>query len=141
MQRVNRRGRAGVLRAFSGLSGGYDAEWSKQVIKELKGKKPELLEKLTPEGIVMKPVYTAKDVASSSGEQGVSDELPGIYPFTRGPYASMYTAKPWTVRQVQLCVLLIKLSVRKHCRRLLGQMSSVFFSMVIFLIIFIFLYP
>jgi methylmalonyl-CoA mutase len=48
------------------------------------------LEKLTAEGIKLKPVYT--------NESGTG-ELPGIYPYTRGPYASMYTAKPWTVRQ------------------------------------------
>ena len=67
----------------------YDASWSKLVQKELGGTKgPQDLEKLTAEGIKLKPVY-------SDG----NGELPGIYPYTRGPYASMYTAKPWTIRQ------------------------------------------
>ncbi len=75
------------------LSTSYDASWSKLVQKELGGVKgPESLERITPEGIKVKPVYTAQDV-------NVSNELPGVYPFTRGPYASMYTAKPWTIRQ------------------------------------------
>jgi len=41
---------------------------------------------ITPEGIVLKPVYP-------------TDELPGEFPYTRGPYASMYTERPWTIRQ------------------------------------------
>jgi methylmalonyl-CoA mutase len=45
------------------------------------------------QGIVVKPVYTRADVAQ------LADEVPGAYPYTRGPYASMYTHKPWTVRQ------------------------------------------
>ncbi len=42
----------------------------------------------------MKPLYTKEDL------EGISDSLPGEFPFTRGPYASMYTNKPWTIRQV-----------------------------------------
>lgn len=41
----------------------------------------------------MKPLYTKDDV------KDLSDELPGQYPYTRGPYASMYTHRPWTIRQ------------------------------------------
>lgn len=78
-----------VLRLFST----YDSKWETLVRKELGGKRgPESLEKLTPENIALKPVYTAQDAE-------VDPELPGMFPFTRGPYASMYTAKPWTVRQ------------------------------------------
>ena len=49
----------------------------------------------TAEGITVKPVYTEKDL------EGMDhlDYLPGIAPFLRGPYASMYTLRPWTVRQ------------------------------------------
>ncbi|MBI1292794.1 methylmalonyl-CoA mutase [bacterium] len=49
----------------------------------------------TAEGITVKPVYTAQDL------EGMDhlDYLPGIAPFLRGPYASMYTLRPWTVRQ------------------------------------------
>jgi hypothetical protein len=63
--------------------------------KELKGKDPEqVLTWRTAEGLNVKPVYTQADI------KGVADEIPGAFPFTRGPYASMYTARPWTVRQV-----------------------------------------
>jgi methylmalonyl-CoA mutase len=48
-------------------------------------------ERLTPEGIAIQPVYW--DL------RGDQPEMPGIFPYTRGPYATMYTAKPWTVRQ------------------------------------------
>ena len=47
----------------------------------------------TDSGIEVKPVYTADDV------DGPNLELPGRYPFTRGPYADMYRGKPWTIRQ------------------------------------------
>lgn len=43
----------------------------------------------------MKPLYTKADVAS------LKEEIPGEFPYTRGPYASMYTNKPWTIRQVK----------------------------------------
>ena len=49
--------------------------------------------RLTDSGIEVKPVYTAADVAS--GEL----ELPGEFPFTRGPYETMYRGRPWTIRQ------------------------------------------
>lgn len=64
--------------------------------KELKGKSPEeQLTWKTAEGLNIKPVYTQADT------KGIPDEIPGAFPFTRGPYASMYTARPWTVRQVR----------------------------------------
>jgi len=44
-------------------------------------------------GIYVKPVYTKADTAN------LASEVPGAYPYTRGPYASMYTVRPWTVRQ------------------------------------------
>jgi len=46
-----------------------------------------------PQGISVKPLYTKDDT------EGIEKEIPGKFPFTRGPYASMYTVKPWTVRQ------------------------------------------
>src|SRR6187399_495355 len=49
--------------------------------------------RLTDSGIEVKPVYTAADV--TGGEL----ELPGDYPFTRGPYRTMYRGRPWTIRQ------------------------------------------
>ena len=50
----------------------------------------------TAEGITIKPVYTRKDI---EGEGIDEEELPGEFPFTRGPRTTMYTHKPWTVRQ------------------------------------------
>ncbi len=50
---------------------------------------------MTAEGIAVKPVYTERDLAAMDH----LDYLPGIAPFLRGPYASMYALKPWTVRQ------------------------------------------
>jgi hypothetical protein len=47
----------------------------------------------TESGIELKPVYTSEDVA------GVGLELPGEFPFTRGPYPTMYRGRPWTIRQ------------------------------------------
>src|SRR6058998_4405463 len=47
----------------------------------------------TDSGIEVKPVYTNEDVA------GLELELPGEFPFTRGPYPDMYRGRPWTIRQ------------------------------------------
>ncbi|KAJ3343232.1 hypothetical protein HDU93_009216 [Gonapodya sp. JEL0774] len=71
-----------------------DPEWLQLVAKELKGKDPvQTLTWHTSEGIDVKPLYTKDDVAD------IPKEIPGKFPFTRGPYASMYTYRPWTVRQ------------------------------------------
>jgi methylmalonyl-CoA mutase len=64
--------------------------WQAAASKEVKGKD---IVWHTPEGIDVHPLYTAEDV------QGVEPGLPGFPPFTRGPYASMYTGRPWTIRQ------------------------------------------
>lgn len=81
----------------------YPGDWSDLVTKELKGKRgPESLEWFTPEGITLKPLYTPGDVSSSAAEIGHGDvegEAPGVFPFKRGPYGSMYTSRPWTIRQ------------------------------------------
>lgn len=69
------------------------AEWVKRAEKELKGvRTPESLIIATPEGIPLKPIYTAADVPQAPA-------LPGTFPYTRGVHATMYTAKPWTIRQ------------------------------------------
>jgi methylmalonyl-CoA mutase len=64
-------------------------QWSAAASKEVKGKD---LNWETPEGITVKPLYTAEDVTVDPG-------LPGFAPFTRGVRASMYAGRPWTVRQ------------------------------------------
>lgn len=78
------------------LSTTFDAHWAELATKELRGGDPEQLVWQTPEGIPVKPVYTAADVAAlEDGDPGI----PGDFPYTRGPYATMYTGRPWTVRQ------------------------------------------
>lgn len=72
----------------------YPSEWLTKAQKELRGKPVESLEKTTPEGLQVKPLYTEQDL---EGRQ--LDQEPGVYPYTRGPYATMYTQRPWTVRQ------------------------------------------
>ncbi|WP_120075320.1 methylmalonyl-CoA mutase, partial [Aurantiacibacter odishensis] len=64
--------------------------WSDRVSKEVKGRD---LTWHTPEGIDVQPLYTAEDA------EGLDPGLPGFAPYTRGPYASMYTGRPWTIRQ------------------------------------------
>uniref|UniRef100_A0A670XSN7 Methylmalonyl-CoA mutase, mitochondrial n=1 Tax=Pseudonaja textilis TaxID=8673 RepID=A0A670XSN7_PSETE len=68
-------------------------EWAAMAKKQLKGKSPEELIWHTPEGIAIKPLYSTSDTA------GFPEELPGVKPFTRGPYPTMYTYRPWTIRQ------------------------------------------
>ena len=53
------------------------------------------LDLMTPEGIELKPVYDKEDVEGL----GFTDGLPGIAPFLRGPYPTMYVTRPWTIRQ------------------------------------------
>ena len=64
-------------------------DWQKAAAKEVKGKD---LTWQTPEGIAVKPLYTAEDAPVDPG-------LPGFAPFTRGVRASMYAGRPWTIRQ------------------------------------------
>ena len=66
------------------------ADWAAAAAKEVKGKD---LTWHTPEGIDVKPLYTAEDVAD------IDPGLPGFAPFTRGVRASMYAGRPWTIRQ------------------------------------------
>jgi methylmalonyl-CoA mutase len=64
-------------------------DWQKLANKESKNAN---LDWATPEGIVVKPLYTADDVATDPG-------MPGFAPFTRGVKATMYAGRPWTIRQ------------------------------------------
>lgn len=95
----NTRSLVGVLRPFSTaqpyVKPATVQQWEDLANKELKrsGKTVDDLRtsRLTPEGIELQPVYydlTSNDPA-----------MPGIKPFDRGPYATMYTSKPWTIRQ------------------------------------------
>ena len=76
------------------------AEWEKLAAKELRERPLDDLTWMTPEGIPVKPLYTAADLEqldTLGSELGGS--LPGFPPFTRGPKATMYAGRPWTVRQ------------------------------------------
>ncbi len=71
------------------------ADWEDLARKELKGKEPDGLAWETPEGLRVKPLYTAADL------EGLEhlDSLRGFPPFVRGPRATMYAGRPWTIRQ------------------------------------------
>ena len=89
-----------IIRSRTLTSVPFHPEWLKLVQKELKGTDPNKLIWNTAEGIAVKPLYTAKDVKEDN-------EIPGSYPYTRGPYASMYTHRPWTIRQVNLILKIV----------------------------------
>ena len=71
------------------------ASWQKKASEELRGAPLESLTKTTAEGIDIAPLYTSED-AEGLPHLG---SLPGEAPFLRGPRASMYTHRPWTIRQ------------------------------------------
>ena len=71
------------------------SDWRELATRECKGRAPDELIWNTPEGIAVKPLYTADDL---EGLEHV-DSLPGMAPFVRGPRATMYAGRPWTVRQ------------------------------------------
>ncbi|OLY79694.1 Methylmalonyl-CoA mutase, mitochondrial [Smittium mucronatum] len=90
------------IRSYSSSDGkdsvDLDPEWVKMATKECKGADPkEILTWKTLEVCTLlayvKPLYTKEDTAH------LEKEIPGKYPFTRGPYATMYTYRPWTIRQ------------------------------------------
>ncbi len=70
-------------------------QWATRAEAELRGRSLDELTWNSPEGIAIEPVYTAEDV------QGLHHmgSMPGEGPFTRGPRSTMYTGRPWTIRQ------------------------------------------
>ncbi len=70
-------------------------DWRALAQKELRGKDIDSLTWQTPEGIAVKPLYTAEDVAGLAH----MNTMPGLAPFVRGPRATMYAGRPWTIRQ------------------------------------------
>ncbi len=69
--------------------------WQELATKELRGKPLEALDWQTPEGITVKPVYSAADL---DGVEHIAD-MPGFAPYKRGVKATMYAGRPWTIRQ------------------------------------------
>ncbi len=70
-------------------------KWKDLATKELRGKPLESLDWKTPEGIAVKPLYTAEDLK----KMGHLNSMPGLEPYLRGPRATMYAGRPWTIRQ------------------------------------------
>jgi len=70
-------------------------EWEKAAAKSAPGGDAGELVWRTPEGLAVKALYTRRDVAGLP----YSDTLPGFAPFVRGPQATMYVGRPWTIRQ------------------------------------------
>ena len=70
-------------------------DWEKKVAEELDGEPIDSLIWETLEGIDVKPLYTADDLEEISH----LDSFPGLPPYLRGPRATMYAKRPWTVRQ------------------------------------------
>ncbi|KIH97119.1 methylmalonyl-CoA mutase [Streptomonospora alba] len=74
--------------------GARTADWAR-AFEEATGKTPESLTWETPEGIGVKPLYTPADREGL----GLEGRFPGVPPYLRGPYPTMYVNQPWTVRQ------------------------------------------
>ena len=70
-------------------------QWNELATKELRGRSLDDLVQTTPDGLEIKPLYTAADL---EGLEHV-DTLPGMFPFLRGPRATMYANRAWTLRQ------------------------------------------
>ncbi len=69
--------------------------WRAVATKQMKGKSPDELITDSAEGIAIRPLYTAADVADLE----YADTMPGMSPYIRGPQATMYAGRPWTIRQ------------------------------------------
>jgi len=74
-------------------------DWQASAEKQLKGAGIESLTWHTPEGIDVKPLYTAEDLEKLVEDGYDANTLPGFEPFVRGPQATMYAGRPWTIRQ------------------------------------------
>ena len=70
-------------------------DWQRAAAKSAPGGDVGALNWVTPEGLVVKPLYTAADLAGLAH----ADTLPGFAPYLRGPQATMYAVRPWTIRQ------------------------------------------
>ena len=69
--------------------------WTELATKQMRGKPLESLTWETPEDIDVKPLYTAADTEDLE----FTDTMPGMSPYIRGPQATMYAGRPWTIRQ------------------------------------------
>jgi methylmalonyl-CoA mutase len=92
----------GTMRSRRGVFMSADAfkpvsldQWAQAAAKSAPGGEVDKLNWVTPEGITVKPLYTAADVQTLP----YANTLPGFEPFIRGPQATMYAVRPWTIRQ------------------------------------------
>lgn len=69
--------------------------WEELATKQMKGRHPDDMTWQTPEGVPIKVLYTQADTEKLAH----SDTLPGMEPYVRGPMATMYAGRPWTIRQ------------------------------------------
>ncbi len=71
------------------------ADWEALATKQMKGVTPDEMTWNSPEGIPVKVLYTSEDTQNLEH----TNTLPGMAPFVRGPMATMYAGRPWTIRQ------------------------------------------
>ncbi len=71
------------------------SEWAALATKQMKGVSPQDMDWHTPEGVPVKVLYTQEDTKDLPN----TDSLPGMAPYVRGPMATMYAGRPWTIRQ------------------------------------------
>ena len=69
--------------------------WDALATKQMKGMTPEEMTWMSPEGVPVKVLYTADDIKDLEH----TNTLPGMAPYVRGPMATMYAGRPWTIRQ------------------------------------------
>jgi methylmalonyl-CoA mutase len=70
-------------------------DWEELAAKQLRGRSLDTLNWDTPEGIRVKTLYTTEDLEDLES----INSLPGFAPYVRGPMATMYAGRPWTIRQ------------------------------------------
>src|SRR6266849_1894994 len=76
------------------------ARWTARAAKELRGKPLATVDWQTPEGITVKPLYAEADLAAiEAAGFPWREALPGVPPYLRGPRATMYANRPWTILQ------------------------------------------
>ena len=71
------------------------ARWQALAARELRGRAPETLARTSPDGLRIAALYTAADLEALE----CANTLPGLFPYVRGPRATMYANRPWTLRQ------------------------------------------
>jgi methylmalonyl-CoA mutase len=84
----------------SGFAARTIEDWAALATAELNGRPLAGLDWTTPEGIRIKPLYTEEDLAAIAAEGFAANRaMPGFPPYLRGPRATMYANRPWTIRQ------------------------------------------